>query len=149
MMRSQKTAGPATADTVNRAQKFDRRLNCRTDFDGINRAALGALPALLARWLPDGRCESHEYVARNPRRKDRTLGSFKINLRTGRWADFATGDRGGDVISLAAFLFDLSQGQAARRMASMLGLAGQTNGRGNPIPPSPRRREKPRPQQGR
>ena len=36
----------------------------------------------------------------NPRRADRHLGSFQINVRTGKWADFATGDRGGDLISL-------------------------------------------------
>jgi hypothetical protein len=36
---------------------------------------------------------------------DQNPGSFSINVRTGRWADFATGDKGGDVISLAAYLF--------------------------------------------
>lgn len=45
-----------------------------------------------------------------------------MNLATGRWADFATGDRGGDPVSLVAFLFDLSQGEAARRLAAMLGV---------------------------
>ena len=79
-------------------------------------------PTLLARWLPDGRREGNEYVARNPRRHDRHPGSFKINLSRGAWADFATGDRGGDVISLAAFLAGTSQGEAARELARMLGL---------------------------
>ena len=65
---------------------------------------MAVLPALLRRWLPDGRIEGNEYVARNPRRSDRRLGSFKINLRTGRWADFAFDARGGDPISLAAYL---------------------------------------------
>ena len=58
-------------------------------------------------------------------RPDRRCGSFKINLRTGRWADFATGDRGGDVISLAAYLFALPQAEAARRLSRMLGIDGQ------------------------
>jgi hypothetical protein len=58
----------------------------------------------------------------NPKRADRRLGSFSINLTTGRWADFATGDKGGDVVSLAAYLFDLSQAEAAGRIAAMLGL---------------------------
>ena len=40
----------------------------------------------------------------NPTRPDRRAGSFKVNLRTGRWADFATGDKGGDAVSLAAYL---------------------------------------------
>ena len=92
------------------------------DFERINRAALSALPALLTRWLPGGRREGGEYVALNPTRDDRHLGSFRINLRTGRWADFATGDRGGDPISLAAYLSDLKQCEAAEKLASMLGV---------------------------
>jgi hypothetical protein len=39
---------------------------------------------LLDRWLPGGRREGREYVARNPRRADRTAGSFRINITTGR-----------------------------------------------------------------
>jgi hypothetical protein len=77
---------------------------------------------LLARWLPEGRREGHEWVALNPTRADRHAGSFSVNMITGRWADFATGDAGGDVISLAAFLFNLNQAQAARRLADMLGV---------------------------
>jgi hypothetical protein len=87
----------------------------------IRAAALPRLPALAARWLPDGRLVGAEFVARNPTRADRRAGSFKINVRTGQWADFATGDRGGDVISLAAYLFRISQFEAARRLSAMLG----------------------------
>ena len=39
------------------------------DFAAVNRAALGRLPDILARWLPGGRIEGHEYVVRNPRRQ--------------------------------------------------------------------------------
>ena len=93
------------------------------DFGRVNAAALAALPALLDRWLPDGRKQGGEWVARNPKRSDRKAGSFSVNLRTGRWADFATGDKGGDPVSLAAYLHDLRQAEAARRLADMLGLA--------------------------
>src|SRR3712207_4784016 len=92
------------------------------DFPKLNRAALQFLPALCRRGLPDGRRQGNEWVARNPRRNDRRAGSFKINLKTGRWADFATGDRGGDVVSLAAYLGGLRQGEAARALTEMLGL---------------------------
>ncbi len=95
----------------------------RLDFAAINAAARRELPALLARWLPDGRATGREWTARNPRRADRQAGSFRVNLRTGRWADFATGDRGGDPVSLAAFLFGLSQVAAARRLRDMLGVS--------------------------
>lgn len=92
----------------------------RIDFAAVNRAALAALPALLRRWLPDGRQVGREYLARNPLRADRRSGSFKINVRTGRWADFATGDAGGDVISLCAYLAGIGQAEAARSLADML-----------------------------
>lgn len=91
------------------------------DFGRVNRTALAALPALLARWLPDGKWHGAEYVARNPKRADKRPGSFKIN-RTGRWSDFATGDRGGDVISLGAYLAGISQVEAARELARALGI---------------------------
>lgn len=93
-----------------------------TDFARINAAALPVLPSLAARWLPGGRREGREWVARNPRRADRTPGSFRVNLMTGRWADFATEDRGGDVVSLAAYLAGVSQFDAARSLAEMLGV---------------------------
>src|SRR5918993_1723110 len=96
-------------------------MNQRIDFTAVAAAALSCLPALVARWLPDGRREGQEWVARNPTRADRRPGSFKVNLATGRWADFATGDKGGDAISLAAHLHGLSQVEAARRLTEMLG----------------------------
>jgi hypothetical protein len=94
----------------------------KLDFKTINQAALPALPAILARLLPGGKAISGEYVARNPTRADRRAGSFKINLCNGRWSDFATGDAGGDVVSLLAYLENQSQGDAARLLAGMLGL---------------------------
>lgn len=95
------------------------------DFAEVNRAALAVLPLLLRRWLPDGCREGAEYTARNPTRRDRRPGSFKVNARTGRWADFATGEAGGDAIALAAYLAGCSQFEAARRLAAMLGIGGR------------------------
>jgi Toprim domain len=93
--------------------------------EAVNCAALPVLPILLARWLPTGKRVGREYVALNPRRDDRHFGSFKIVIsgrRIGMWADFSTGDEGGDIISLAAYLFEISQGEAARRVADIVGL---------------------------
>ena len=95
----------------------------RIDFARINRAALAVLPRLLERWLPSGWAEGAEYVALNPRRRDHRLGSFRVNMRTGRWADFAIAHaRGGDVVSLVAYLSDIGQVEAAQRLTVMLGL---------------------------
>lgn len=91
-------------------------------FARVNARAMLVLPTLLERWLPDGKICGQEYIALNPNRDDQNLGSFKINLNTGRWADFATGDKGGDVISLAAYLFKTTQGEAMRHVAKILGV---------------------------
>ncbi len=95
----------------------------RIAFARIAAAALEIAPEILARWLPDGHREGAEWVARNPTRADHRPGSFKVNLRTGRWGDFSTGDTGGDLISLAAFLHTGGDmGEAARRVAEMCGV---------------------------
>jgi hypothetical protein len=104
-------------------------LKTALDFDAINKAALAAFPAVLNRLLPGGKANGRELVALNPRRADRNLGSFKVNRYNGRWMDFATGDKGGDPISLVAFVADVSQTEAAQLLAQLLGL--DTGGRRN------------------
>ena len=94
----------------------------RVDFGRVNATALRILPVILGRLIPDGRIIGAEYSARNPTRSDRHPGSFKINIRTGRWSDFATGDRGGDPVSLAAYLENVPQPQAARLLGRILGI---------------------------
>ncbi len=94
----------------------------RINFERVNRIALSCLPSILARWLPDGKTLGTEYVARNPLRNDRHTGSFKVNLYSGKWGDFATGDSGGDIISLGAFLAGISQKESALGLAEMLGV---------------------------
>ncbi len=99
----------------------------RIAFERIARVALAHCDTILGQWLPGGRLRGGEYLARNPKRSDDRPGSFSINTRTGHWADFATGDSGGDLISLAAYLFDLSQAVAAERLARMLGESPYDN----------------------
>jgi len=91
-------------------------------FSGIAATALSHADTLIRRWLPDGRREGREWVCKNPTRADHRRGSFKVNLSTGRWSDFATGEAGGDLIALAAYLFHLDQAEAARRIAAALGI---------------------------
>lgn len=127
------TAGPlaTTLGSVShpvstaRVRRGRRRFagRCRIDFATINAATFARLPDILYRLLPEGKCCGREWVARNPQRNDRHVGSFSVNMHSGQWADFATGAKGGDVISLAAYLFGLSQVEAARQIAGMLGMA--------------------------
>jgi hypothetical protein len=94
----------------------------RIAFRRIGDAALPHAETLLRRWLPNGRREGTEWVSINPLRDDKRRGSFKINLRTGRWGDFAAGASGGDLTSLASYLFRLSQGEAAKKIAEAVGV---------------------------
>ena len=92
------------------------------DFSRVSEEALARFPGLLMDWLPGGKIVGTEYLALNPRRPDRCIGSFSVNVKTGRWCDFATGDKGGDPVSLYAYLLGLSQGDAARELAEQLGV---------------------------
>lgn len=69
--------------------------------------------------LPNGRAEGNEWVVLNPKRNDSNSGSFKINIATGYWADFATDDKGRDLISLYAYVKDLTQYHAACEIANI------------------------------
>ena len=92
------------------------------DFKATAAAALAAADTVLNYWLPDGKRNGPEYVARNPTRNDNKAGSFSVKTTTGQWSDFATGDAGGDLVSLIAYLDNCKQGEAERRLADFLGL---------------------------
>lgn len=102
------------------------RAQARIDFRQVADAALAVLERLCAEWLPQGHRDGHEYKALNPTRADAKLGSFSINLNSGAWADFATGDKGGDAIALYAYLRNVSQLDAAKALAAQLGIASTT-----------------------
>ena len=105
-----------TTKPVRRSSTWTRDI-----FAAVNAAI--SIESQLNKWLPDGKKRGNEFVALNPTRADTRPGSFSINLHTGAWADFATGDRGGDLISLRAYLDGTSQIVAARRIAEELGVA--------------------------
>lgn len=96
------------------------------DFQRIASVALSEGPRVVRWLLPDGRIVGNEYQALNPRRQDHHIGSFTVNLSTGRWADFAmVGVAGRDLISLGSYIWCSGQGEAARRIAEYLGIPSQ------------------------
>lgn len=135
-MRPPQLRGAARAPTRNRSDSktFTSKPLSTTrhpraiDFRAVNAAAVACLGPVLTRLAPGGKVVSGEYVALNPNRPDKTPGSFKVRFRgprAGAWADFATGDKGGDVVSLVAYLYGVSQVEAARRLALMLRLEAE------------------------
>lgn len=99
------------------------------DYGAVNRAALTRLPDVLARLLPGGRAVGTEWHAAGL--SGGKGDSLRVRLRgsrAGAWADFATGDKGGDPISLAAAVARLPQHDAARQLARMLGMGSSAHG---------------------
>jgi len=83
--------------------------------------ALSNAETLVKKWLPGGKTVSGEYKVTNPLRADKEAGSFSINLRSGKWGDFATNDAGSDLISLYAYLEGIEQWEAAIDVADQIG----------------------------
>lgn len=89
------------------------------DFTTIKNNALHAARSLLPDWLPGGKASGNEYVCAGLQGgKGRSLS---VNLSTGIWKDFATGEGGGDMISLYAAVRGLGQADAAREIAGRIG----------------------------
>lgn len=85
------------------------------DFDGLGRHLLGQARNLLPEWLPGGRLIGAEYCCGNLRGEQGD--SLKVNVNSGKWCDFATNDKGGDLISLYAAINNLNQVDAAKALA--------------------------------
>jgi putative DNA primase/helicase len=113
----------------------------RVDFRNVSSAALDALDLIIPKLLPGGYRSGDEWICRNPTRADGRPGSFKVNMRSGVWSDFATGDKGGDAIDLMVYLEGKTKLDAARELSTMLNVkpaAGSVSLTGN-IRPIPRR----------
>ena len=100
-------------------------------FSRVSEAALIRFDNVMA-WLglEGGKHSGPEYLPLNPRRGDHAPGSFSINKATGAWADFADDAKGGDLVSLVAYLHGTKQLAAADALADYLGLpvrAGRTD----------------------
>jgi putative DNA primase/helicase len=94
----------------------------RVDFAAVKEATLRALDFIIPRLLPGGKRVGDEWVARNPTRTDSKPGSFSVNMKTGVWADFATADKGGDMIDLYVYLNGGTNIQAKNALADMLNV---------------------------
>jgi hypothetical protein len=84
------------------------------DFRALAQRLLISSETLVPQWLPGGRRRGHEWVC-----GDLSGGegaSLSVNLLSGRWADFATSDRGGDLVDLYAAIHELTLLEAYREL---------------------------------
>jgi hypothetical protein len=96
------------------------------DFDGLARQLLASAETHLASWLPAGRKRGNSWVAGNL--SGAAGQSLKVNITTGAWADFATGDHGSDLVSLYAAIYSLPMGEAYRELGGETKPATRING---------------------
>lgn len=96
----------------------------KPDFKRLASLALSQMPNILDRYLPGGKYDGNEYSVINPNRSDSSAGSFKINVSTGIWSDFATNDKGADATSLLAYVLNITQGEAYKELSKHLGAGG-------------------------
>lgn len=93
------------------------------DFAAINRAARSRAEDVCRRLLPGGARQGKDWAAGDL--SGAAGKSLRVRLegeRAGAWIDNATGDKGGDFVSLAAAVARIPQAEAARRLAQMLGM---------------------------
>jgi len=93
------------------------------DFKLIAAHALDRIEAVCAHWLPGGKKAGPEWEIGD--RHGAAGKSLKVHLtgtKAGQWADFAAGDRGGDLTSMVAYVDGIPQGEAARKLADFLGI---------------------------
>jgi hypothetical protein len=62
--------------------------------------------------LLGGKWQGNEWVVKNPIRNDTKAGSFSVNGNTGKWADFAIGKSGNDLIGLTSYIKGISLTEA-------------------------------------
>ena len=89
------------------------------DFDDINVRALTYAEEIFDVIGLEGEVQRNEYVCINPCREDSDLGSFKFNLDTGAWADFAAMEddaKGVGVISYVKYV----KGSTIKEAATVL-----------------------------
>lgn len=111
------------------------------DFKAVADAALARAESLVLQWLPGGKRSGAEWKCGSL--QGEPGGSLSVNLTTGKWADFATGDKGGDLISLLAAIRGCDQPTAAAELEPSLARdpepvrTGKPKPEWMPLPPAP------------
>ncbi|WP_122745471.1 DUF927 domain-containing protein [Pseudomonas viridiflava] len=113
----------------------------RPSFAQVKSAALRNIDKVLAHWLPNGKRVDggKEYTAPNPTRTDKRAGSLKISVSKGTWSDFATGDKGGDLIDLVRYIDGGTDVEACNKLADLLGVTADSA----PAKPAPAKSKAP------
>ena len=89
-------------------------------FKALADALLPRAETLLPNWLPGGHRNGHEWTCGSL--AGEAGSSCSVNMVNGKWADFASGEQGTDLLSLYAAIHGLLMHKAAVRLAREQGL---------------------------
>ena len=94
--------------------------------DEVREAVSRIVPAALQEWLPEGHVVGHYYACANLNggRGD----SLKVDLRRGYWKDYASNEKGGDLIDLYAKTHGMDYKAALHELAGKLGVSKPKRG---------------------
>jgi hypothetical protein len=126
-----KSLFPPESDDYYAEHGDNARAGRHIDFAEVKTATLRSLDFVIKWLLSDGKRVGDEWVVRNPTRNDSKPGSFSVNMKTGVWSDFATGERGGDMIDLYVYLNGGSNVQAMNALAEMLNVQARSGPKSN------------------
>ncbi|MDR2573570.1 MAG: DUF6371 domain-containing protein [Desulfovibrio sp.] len=89
-------------------------------FQEVKDGLQSRLPDVVQDLLPGGRVSGKEYLCASL--QGGSGESCRTNLETGKGSDFASGDAWGDIIGLAAKVWNIRQGEAARELGKQYGI---------------------------
>jgi hypothetical protein len=96
------------------------------NFNGLSKHLLSYAKQLLPEILPGGKINGHEYETSNL--YGGNGDSLRVNIRTGVWCDFAEENvNGGDLISLYAAVYGITQAEAYAELAEKYGFNEKTS----------------------
>ncbi len=91
------------------------------DFAALAARLLQQSRSLLPAWFPAGRWNGHEYTLGNL--QGEPGDSLSINSNNGKWSDFASGEKGGDLLALYAAAHGMKQSEAYDALDGSIGTA--------------------------
>lgn len=115
------------------------------DFDKLNIYLLPSMEAIAREFAPGGMLRGKEYVTLNPRRADSDIGSFSVNIQTGVWKDFSSGEGGKGAISLCMFINSIPAVEAAKLLSKRYNLDAVCSSDSTPVKQSVQKATKAKP----
>lgn len=96
------------------------------NYHALNRHILGdrkLWESLLSKWIAKDSMLKRTFIGENPKRSDGDNLSLWFDANSGRWHDINSYDAGPDIISLCAYVHDLSYHKAALRIIEEMRLS--------------------------